>query len=447
MHQKCSFKKNQNNWRILAQTVCLSTVSFSILKKMCEETNRAVYRCSRDYIDPNTPKFIGAKRYVKEGLSKDDMSYVWKTKAYDGKIKGPVWDDTIIKTDKKGKPVLNHSYDEEFKSKEIVDADRFRDALVSTDCWEEGYGLESFYHAFDETWHWTDEYKRQSKKIFDFVVQGADQCVFAKCEGAHNFVTPPQGNSDSDGSSDADSSDSDKSAGFAICETAHYELALMRYHIENCTGDQSDKLWRSKVFQILNEEFEKLPKKNNGAKRTMSQKWQMDMLHTVIVVLATVNEWNDFIYNRLYDPADFQPLVNISDRVSAVMKNLIFSETFNSQQMSKVLAFLTATMESVAKTFHSRIPNDFWDGEKPALFGGSRANGALSTCQKLVKTYAEKFTENASPPPQVAPSQADTEPNTVHLSDETEKTAVPKSNKRTFSDAVPQSKKMKCCFQ
>ena len=68
---------------------------------------------------------------------------------------------------------------------------------------------------------------------------------------------------------------------------------------------------------------------------------------------------------------------------------------------------------------------------------------ALSTCQKLVKTNAEKFTENASPPPQVAPSQADTEPNTVHLSDETEKTAVPKSNKRTISDAVPQSKKMK----
>jgi hypothetical protein len=125
------------------------------------------------------------------------------------------------------------------------------------------------------------------------------------------------------------------------------------------------------------------------------------------------------------------------------MKNLIFSETFNSQQMSKVLAFLTATMESVAKTFHSRIPDDFWDGEKPALFGGSRANGALSTCQKLVKTYAEKFTENASPPPQVATSQADTEPNTVHLSDKTEKTAVPKSNKRTSSDAVPQSKKMK----
>ena len=99
-------------------------------------------------------------------------------------------------------------------------------------------------------------------------------------------------------------------------------------------------------------------------------------------------------------------------------------------------------MESVAKTFHSRIPNNFWDGEKPALFGGSRANGALSTCQKLVKTYAEKFAEN--PPPQVAPSQADTEPNTAHLSDETQKTAVSKSNKRTFSDVLPkQSKKKK----
>ena len=87
-------------------------------------------------------------------------------------------------------------------------------------------------------------------------------------------------------------------------------------HIKNCTGDQSDKLWRSKVFQILNEEFEKLPKKNNGA-RTMSQKWQMDMLHTVIVVLATVNEWNDFIYNRLYDPADFQPLVKLRQHHTA----------------------------------------------------------------------------------------------------------------------------------
>ena len=83
--------------------------------------------------------------------------------------------------------------------------------------------------------------------------------------------------------------------------------------------------------------------------------------------------------------------------------------------MSKVLAFLFATLESVAKTFHSRIPDNFWDGDKLALFGGSRANLALSTCQKLVKTYAESFTENASPPPmaQVALSQAAAEPSAL----------------------------------
>jgi hypothetical protein len=106
------------------------------------------------------------------------------------------------------------------------------------------------------------------------------------------------------------------------------------------------------------------------------------------------------------------------------MKHLISRETFNSQQMSKVLAFLTATLESVAKTFHSRIPNNFWDGEKPALFGGSRANGALSTCQKLVKTYAESFTENASPPPMAQIALYQTAAEAVHLSDETHKTAV-----------------------
>ena len=202
------------------------------------------------------PKFTGAKRYVKEGLRKDGSSYEMKTDDYNGKIKGPIWDDTVIDVDKKGKPVLYSAYAEEFKSQEIIDAARFRDALVSVDEWEEGFDLESFYYAFHRTGFWAKEYKKHSKKIFDLVLQEED--IFGKCEGKHNFDEDKQAKADkdseSDESSDDDSdSDSDESAGFALCETGHYELALMRHHIRNCPGEQSDKLWRDKVFMILND--------------------------------------------------------------------------------------------------------------------------------------------------------------------------------------------------
>jgi hypothetical protein len=226
------------------------------------------------------PKFTGAKRYVKQGLRKDGASYEMKTDDYNGKIKGPVWDDTVIDIDKKGKPVLYSAYAEEFKSQEIIDAARFRDALVSVDEWEEGFDLESFYYAFHRTGFWAKEYKKHSKKIFDLVIK--EEEIFGKCEGKHNFDEDKQAKADkdsesdessdddsdsesdessdddsdseSDESSDDDSdSDSDESAGFALCETGHYELALMRHHIRNCPGEQSDKLWRDKVFMILND--------------------------------------------------------------------------------------------------------------------------------------------------------------------------------------------------
>ena len=113
------------------------------------------------------PKFVGAQRYVRDGLSKDGMAYEMMTEDYDEEmIKGAVWDDTIIDTNKKGKLVLTHSFMKEFKSKEIIDAARFRYALVSDDEWEEGFGLESFYYAFDQTGFWAKEYMKNSKIIF-----------------------------------------------------------------------------------------------------------------------------------------------------------------------------------------------------------------------------------------------------------------------------------------
>jgi len=198
--------------------------------------------------------------------------------------------------------------------------------------------------------------------------------------------------------------------------------------------------------------------KEIGAKAALqkSQETKLNWLHAACVVLATVNEWKDFIYNRqesqarvknkhsyifsrLYDPADFKPLVDISDRVSSTMKALISCETFNDPQMSKVLTFMTKSMESIARTFDKEISNDFWESEKPALFGGSRANSALSICQKLVKTYSEKFAAPIATLPAMPPSQVAAEPNTVHKS-------APKCKKRTPqqpSDVAPQSKKTK----
>jgi hypothetical protein len=243
------------------------------------------------------PKFTGAQRYVREGLAKDGFFYEMKTRVCDGKIKGPIWDDSVVDTTKQGKHTLRHSYEEEFKSKEFVDAARFRDALISTYEWEEGYGTESFYYAFDNGF-WVDEYKKHSKKIFDFIIQ--EEGSFGKCEETHNFDEISLLEADGE-------SDSHNSAGFALCESALYETALMRYHISNCTGDQSDKLWRDKVFMILDDEVEKLPTKHNSAKQTAkkSQGTKMKWLHAACVVLSTVDAWEDFIYNRLYDPNDF----------------------------------------------------------------------------------------------------------------------------------------------
>ncbi len=76
------------------------------------------------------------------------FAYEMMTENYDEeKIKGAVWDDTIINENKTGKLVLTHSFVKESKSKEIIDAARFRYALVSDDeC--EGNGLESFNYEF-----------------------------------------------------------------------------------------------------------------------------------------------------------------------------------------------------------------------------------------------------------------------------------------------------------
>jgi hypothetical protein len=77
-----------------------------------------------------------------------------------------------------------HSFKKEFKSQEIIDAARFRHALVS-DEWEED-GIESFYYAFYHTGFWAKEYMKQSKIIFDYLVQ-KDKDVFGKCEATHNI--------------------------------------------------------------------------------------------------------------------------------------------------------------------------------------------------------------------------------------------------------------------
>jgi hypothetical protein len=107
------------------------------------------------------------------------------------KINGAVWDDTIIDTNKKGKLVLTHSFEKEFKSKEIVEAARFRYALVSCDEWEEGFGLESFYYAFNHTGFWAKEYMKHSKIIFDYLVQQKN--IFGKCEATNNIDAARQG--------------------------------------------------------------------------------------------------------------------------------------------------------------------------------------------------------------------------------------------------------------
>ena len=110
----------------------------------------------------------------------------------------------------------------------------------------------------------------------------------------------------------------------------------------------------------------------------------MSWLHAICVVLASVDEWKDLIYNRVNEPDDLQPLVDISDRVSATMKHLISSDTFNSQQMSKVLAFLTFKMENVARTFelNTHSLRYFWEDAKPFLSGGSLVQMELSALVK-----------------------------------------------------------------
>jgi hypothetical protein len=69
-----------------------------------------------------------------------------------------------------------------------------------------------------------------------------------------------------------------------------------------------------------------------GARKKGSK---MSWLHAVCVCWLQLTTGKTLIYNRVCEPDDLQPLVDISDRVSATMKHLISFDTFNSKQMSK----------------------------------------------------------------------------------------------------------------
>jgi hypothetical protein len=102
-------------------------------------------------------------------------------------------------------------------------------------------------------------------------------------------------------------------------------------------------------------------------------------------------------------------------------------------------------MESVARTFFLKMNSykDFWEGQKPSLFGGYRSNGALSTCQRLVKSYAERFAENSPPAPaQVSPPSEEAAENSIALN------IPPQSMKRIpqeFSEATQSKETKRLC--
>jgi hypothetical protein len=132
-----------------------------------------------------------------------------------------VWSDTDSSTGE-------HNYDLYYQDKEVKNAARFRDGLVS-----------NVYKQFDQDFRysfWADEYKKHSTIVYKYET-GAPSVQHPFC--THDTHTTYLNN--------------------GLCSESIDQINLMVFQINSIEGDQSQVCIRDKIFSVLHDDIKKLP--------------------------------------------------------------------------------------------------------------------------------------------------------------------------------------------
>lgn len=206
-----------------------------------------------------------------------------------------VWSDTDSSTGE-------HKYDLYYQDKEVKNAARFRDGLVS-----------DVYKKFDEDFcysFWADEYKKHSTIVYKYET-GAPSVQHPFC--THDTHTIYLNN--------------------GLCSESIDQINLMAFHIDSIEGDQSQVIMRDKIFSVLRDDIQKLPK---SPFKERSKASQVKHVHALAVVLHTIADQVHWIRCKVYGPEDFDGLFDASARVQNVMTMLMRDEIFNDVIMYKM---------------------------------------------------------------------------------------------------------------
>ena len=228
--------------------------------------------------------FTEIRNYIENGLPEDhfsrELGFEISTNSEDIKI----WHDT----DFNGK----HKYDK--YDNEVKYAARFRAGLVS-DIYTE------FRQDFNYT-YWAEEYKKQSEIVFRFLL--------AKEEGETQDGEPKLCTNNTHTFTNNN----------ALCHTTHYSFNLMQYHMAHIDGYQSQSYMRDKLFSMLRDDINNLPK---SWSKTRSIASQFKYIHSLAVVLYTLHYQEHWITFKVYGADDFETLFEIGERIQNVLSMLI----------------------------------------------------------------------------------------------------------------------------
>jgi len=159
---------------------------------------------------------------------------------------------------------------------------------------------------------WADEYKKHSEIVYRFLTSGEGGGLCG--EDFHLF----EGES-------------------GLCSNLWEKVNLMRYHINECEGYQSQSFMRAKIFGLLYDDIQGLPKSS----LSKQSKHVARYIHSLGVVLINIRENEDWIQHKIYGSEDFAAYSDMAARVANVMKNLIKSGTFDDPNMYKSLIVFT----------------------------------------------------------------------------------------------------------
>lgn len=253
-----------------------------------------------------TDCFGGARKYVSEGLPKDNVFYRGNNDAARRK-----WLD---KGDYSSFPPA------------VRDAARFRDGLVmDRDVYPE------FMTDFSNIW--AMEYKKQSELHFRHLLSsvGPEPEEVTLClAGAHTC----------------------SAAG--LCDSASFQLRLMTFHLAFVEGYQSQSLIRDKVLMLLDDDIQSLPK--NKPKTEPRPVCKYKFTHSLCVVLHTLARQKQWLKWKIYSPHDMDKLIDACRRCNTALSLLIKGGTFDDPHMYKVFINLVECVKILEEL------NDFVQG-------------------------------------------------------------------------------------